>query len=53
MADMTDSMRVTLIREALRAREYSFSPISGFAVGCRRWERMGRFIADATLSARG
>lgn len=33
MADMIDSMRVTSIREVLRARECSFSSISGLTMG--------------------
>ena len=53
MADMTDSMRVTLIREALRAREYSFSPISGFAVGAALLGEDGTIYRGCNIECAG
>ena len=53
MADMTDSMRVTLIREALRARAYSFSPISGFAVGAALLGEDGTIYRGCNIECAG
>lgn len=50
---MTDSMCRTLIREALKAREYSFSPISGFAVGAALLGENGTIYRGCNIECAG
>lgn len=50
---MTEVMRKTLIREALKAREYSFSPISGFAVGAALLGENGTIYRGCNIECGG
>lgn len=50
---MTEVMRKTLIQEALKAREYSFSPISGFAVGAALLGENGTIYRGCNIECGG
>ena len=50
---MTDAMCRSWIREALNAREYSFSPISGFAVGAALLGENGTIYRGCNIECAG
>lgn len=50
---MTDSKRRSLIGEALKAREFSFSPMSGFAVGAALLGADGKIYHGCNIECAG